>query len=271
MVAVHEGRWDPTSLISTTAGALTTIPDLADVAARLRDPAVDDLHKLDLVRRVLATQRLLLVFDDFEQNLSRPGGDTFLDPTVEDAITALCDSAEVGAVLVTSRYPLPGPQDLLIEIPIPPLSPSELARLFLRLPALRDLDPEDRRLLHRTVGGHPRLIEFVDALLRGGRANLKQVQAKLRDLARSQGIDLTRPRRLARPWIRRCCWAVPTSCWMSCSTCSLRNSGRCSTTSRYAELRCVWTISPTPWPTIHRRRRPPTHETSTPMSTGSPI
>ncbi|MGH3778904.1 MAG: CHAT domain-containing protein, partial [Pseudonocardiaceae bacterium] len=196
VVAVHEGRWDPTALISATASALTTIPGLADVAVHLRDPAVDDLHKLNLVRRVLATQRLLLVFDDFEQNLSRPGGETFLDPTVKDAITVLCDSAEAGAVLVTCRYPLPEPQDQLVEIPIPPLSPSELARLFLRLPALRDLDPADRRLLHRTVGGHPRLIEFVDALLRGGRANLKQVQTKLRDLARSEGIDLTRPRPL---------------------------------------------------------------------------
>jgi hypothetical protein len=53
-------------------------------------------------------------------------------------------------------------------------------------------------LLHRTVGGHPRLIEFVDALLRGGRASLKQVQAKLRDLARNEGIDLTRPRPLGQ-------------------------------------------------------------------------
>lgn len=197
-VAVHDGRWDPTALISATADALAPIPALTDVAAYLRDPAVNDVGKLDLVRRVLATQRLLLVFDDFEQNLSRPGGETFLDPTVEEAITALCDSAEAGAVLVTCRYPLPGPQDLLVEIPVPPLSPSELARLFLRLPALRDLDPEDRRLLHRTVGGHPRLIEFVDALLRGGRANLKQVQVKLRDLARREGLDVTRPRPLGQ-------------------------------------------------------------------------
>ncbi len=54
----------------------------------------------------------------------------------------------------------------------------------------------DRRLLHRTVGGHPRLIEFVNALLRRGRANLKQVQVRLRDLARHEGIDLTRTRSL---------------------------------------------------------------------------
>ena len=44
--------------------------------------------------------------------------------------------------------------------------------MFLRLPALADLDVEDRRLLMRTIGGHPRLIEFTDALLRGGRSSL---------------------------------------------------------------------------------------------------
>ncbi|MGH3914444.1 MAG: CHAT domain-containing protein, partial [Pseudonocardiaceae bacterium] len=195
-IVVHEGRWNPTTLITGVANALTTLPELTDTITQLHDQKIDDVHKLALICGVLARHRLLLVFDDFEQNLSRPGGEAFLDPTVQDVITGLCEHAETGAVLVTSRYPLPGPQDLLVEVPIPPLSPSELRRLFLRLPALRDLDPEDRRLLHRTVGGHPRLIEFVNALLRGGRANLKHVQAKLRDLAEHEGIDLTKPRPL---------------------------------------------------------------------------
>ena len=87
-------------------------------------------------------------------------------------ITALADAAETGALLITCRYPLPGPDRFLAQIPVPPLSPAELRRLFLRLPALRDLDAEDRRLLMRTIGGHPRLIEFTDALLRGGRCQL---------------------------------------------------------------------------------------------------
>ena len=112
---------------------------------------------------------------------------------MEHTLSTLCANAAKGALLVTSRYPLPGLAPLLAEIPVPALSPSELRRLFLRLPALRDLDPDERRLLHRTIGGHPRLIEFVDALLRGGRANLIHVQTKLRDLTDREGIDLTRP------------------------------------------------------------------------------
>ena len=165
-------------------------------------------------------ERLLVVFDDFEQNLT-PGGGAFADPAIDEVITALADAAETGGLLVTCRYPLPGPDRFLARIPIPPLSAAELRRMFLRLPALADLDLEDRRLLMRTIGGHPRLIEFTDALLRGGRASLRHVQARLRDLARDHGH---RPDARSAPgdrrWTRRCCWAAPTSCSPNCHGCS---------------------------------------------------
>lgn len=73
---------------------------------------------------------------------------------------------------------------------------SELRRLFLRLPALRALPQEDRTLVARAIGGHPRLIEFVDALLRGGRTELRDTARKLRDLAGKHHVDLRRPRAL---------------------------------------------------------------------------
>ena len=199
LIAVHEGRWNPTAVITATATALdealprVTDPvrarALAGVLVRLADPGIDDGPKLAGIAGLLATQRLLVVFDDFEQNLS-PGGDAFLDPAISEVIAALADAAETGGLLVTCRYPLPGLDSILVQVPIPPLSQAELRRLFLRLPALRDLKSEDRRLLMRTIGGHPRLIEFTDALLRGGRASLKQVQVKLRDLARREGLKL---------------------------------------------------------------------------------
>ena len=49
---------------------------------RLADPGTDDGPKLAAVTGLLASQRLLVVFDDFEQNLT-PGGDAFLDPAIE--------------------------------------------------------------------------------------------------------------------------------------------------------------------------------------------
>src|SRR6185312_16714834 len=88
----------------------------------------------------------------------------------------------------------PGPGDRLVRIDVPPLTRSELGRLFVRLPQLRDLTPEQRQVITRTIGGHPRLIEFVDALLRQGRSNLKDVADKLRDLAWHEEIDLNAQR-----------------------------------------------------------------------------
>jgi len=201
LVAAHEGRWNPTALISATARALHEAltrtgdaavgPALRDALARLADPDSDDGPKLAAITELLGAARLLVVFDDFEQNLTT-GGDAFLDPAIDDVITGLADSADTGALLLTCRYPLPGPDRFLVQVRVPALSAAELRRLFLRLPALADLDVEDKRLLTRTIGGHPRLIEFADALLRGGHASLRHVQVKLRDLARAEGVDLTR-------------------------------------------------------------------------------
>ena len=200
LIAVHEGRWNPTALIDAVGAALSdAVPLTSDAmqAGALRQFAeflanrdVDDAPKMNAVATLLSRLPMLVVFDDFEQNLTS-GGDAFLDPATDEATTRLTEAAETGALLITCRYPLPGSDNLVVQVPVPPLSPAELRRMFLRHPALRDLDAEDRRLLTRTIGGHPRLIEFTDALLRGGRANLRHVQAKIRDLARKQGVDLT--------------------------------------------------------------------------------
>ena len=218
LIAVHDGRWSPTTLITSTAGAIaaslddtagqepgavqlpiinsTRVTILRHALAELVDPDSDDALKLAVIARLLADEQLLLVFDDFEQNLTTDGS-AFLDSATEQAITVLADAAEVGALLLTSRYPLPGSDWFLVQIPISALSAVELRRLFLRLPTLADLDPRDRQLLTRTIGGHPRLIEFADALMRGGRASLRHVQVRLRNLARAEGVALAADRSLA--------------------------------------------------------------------------
>ena len=204
LAAVHEGRWNPATLITAVARAvqegIARAGDPARAAglrAALEELAApgDDGPKLAAVAGLLAEDRLLLVFDDFEQNLT-PGGQEFTDPAFDDILTGLADAAGTGGLLITCRYPLPGPDRFLARIPVPALSAAELRRLFLRLPALRDLDGEGRRVLARAVGGHPRLIEFTDALLRGGRSGFRHVQTRLRDLALRQGADLAADRSL---------------------------------------------------------------------------
>ena len=138
-----------------------------------------------------------MLFDDFEQNLT-PDARAFTDPGFAEIFAHLCAAAGAGRVLVTCRYPVPDSDDMLLRVELPALTPAELRRLFLRLPALRELPVEDRRLVARTIGGHPRLIEFLDVLLReGAGARFRSVTGKLRALARQENVDLTPPHSLA--------------------------------------------------------------------------
>ncbi len=196
-IAVHDGRWSPIDLIAATVAAFDEVlPRLAaSDAVRMRatrdllaDPATDDPAKLVAIAATLASDRLLVVFDDFEQNLTG-GGEAFLDPAFDQLLSGLANAARTGVLLITSRYPIPGPNRHLTAIPLPPLSPAELGRMFLRMPALRDLDPAGQRLVRRVIGGHPRLIELTDALLRGGHANSLHILDKLNALANASGID----------------------------------------------------------------------------------
>ncbi|MBV9011564.1 MAG: CHAT domain-containing protein [Pseudonocardiales bacterium] len=190
LTAEHIGVWSPLTLIDAVANALEGT-EYTPAQQLLGRDDVEDTHKLSMIMRLLHQQRLLVLFDDFEQNLSV--GSQFLDPGFAEIFQALLAAAQTGRVLVTCRYPLPE-ADCLLRVEMPALSPSELRRLFLRLPALRELETQDRRLITRTIGGHPRLIEFVDVLLRQGGANFVHITQKLRRLARAENLDITSPR-----------------------------------------------------------------------------
>ncbi len=192
-VAAHTGLWNPGAVLSQVAAAVAARDP--HLASNLNDPRIDDIDRLRLVSRALAETPTLLLLDDFEQNLTDHGA-SFTDPRLEEVLEAAARAAARpgarGGLLVTSRYPLPGRVGtLLATVAVPPLSAAELGRMFRRLPALRDLPPEQRRILVRVIGGHPRLVEFTDALLRAGRANLVEVSDKLIDLADRVEVDLT--------------------------------------------------------------------------------
>ncbi|WP_322767000.1 CHAT domain-containing protein, partial [Frankia sp. Cr1] len=196
LTAVHGGAWNPQRLIGEVAQAIAGRPELASVHAELVDRRVEDTAKVEAVGRLLAQARLLVVFDDFEQNLT-PGGERFLDPGFAEVFDGLCAAGCAGRLLVTCRYPVPDADSYLLPVGVPALSPAELGRLLLRLGSLAGVSAADRRLLAATIGGHPRLIEFVDALLRdGARGRLPEVTRRLRTLASEQHVDLTASRDL---------------------------------------------------------------------------
>jgi tetratricopeptide (TPR) repeat protein len=57
-----------------------------------------------------------------------------------------------------------------------------------RLPALDALEPHERDRAYADVGGHPRALEYVDALLRGQRARFADVAARMESALRNRGI-----------------------------------------------------------------------------------
>ena len=185
LTVVHTARWSPTAFITSVTDAVGSAGEpFSQAHAYLTTANVDDVAKVQVVLALLAQTRLLVVLDDIDENLHVTGGEPieFVDPGFAEIFDQMCAVAEPGRVLVTSRYPLPGDAPLL-RIAVPPLSSAEVRRLVRRLPALNELDAPERRILMDTIGGNPRLLEFVDALMRSGRGNLREVTRRLRALA----------------------------------------------------------------------------------------
>ena len=126
-------------MLAAVAAAVADLPKADPQRQVIQAPDAEDAAKLEAVCQLLREQRLLLLFDDFEQNLTTGGGE-FIDPGLAETLSLLCDAAETGRLLMRPcRYPVPGPGDRLVGIELPPLTRSELGRLFVRLPQLRDL------------------------------------------------------------------------------------------------------------------------------------
>ena len=110
-------------------------PD-SKLAQALLNPNLPDKARAQLLARALAEHPVLLVLDDFEQNLTL-GGDAFLDPDTRDALGMLAGQARTGRLLLTCRFPVPGLDGRFHAIAVPPLSAAETRKHLLRLPALK--------------------------------------------------------------------------------------------------------------------------------------
>ncbi|UGT60147.1 tetratricopeptide repeat protein [Nocardia asteroides] len=203
--AVVSGAWNLERICANLADALADAavvqPDswVALAVARATRPRIDDQSRILLLTTLLRSARILLVIDNFETNLTADGTD-FTDPGIESVLRQLVISCGTGTLLITSRYPLPGLRDLIQHIPIGPLSANETRRLIMRLSGLDALASADRALVHRLIGGHPRALELLDAVLLRAASNsaatavAARITAKLLDLAQKSGIDLDAPR-----------------------------------------------------------------------------
>jgi len=157
-VPAHKGRFDLAALTLAVGTELLQMdrPSAQKRGALLIHRGLDDRFGLQLLAQVLAEEPVVLVLDDFEQNLA-PGGGAFLDPGVGEALAFLVQNARTGRLLITSRYPIPGMEGELARIRIGPLSSAETRKLLLRLPALQDVSGAELGRVLRVLGGHPRM------------------------------------------------------------------------------------------------------------------
>jgi tetratricopeptide (TPR) repeat protein len=178
-----------------TGSSAAVSPTAEDVRAAVKDltAAADDGELLPLLTRTLRRFPILLVLDDFEQNLDT-GGTRFSDEGVDAQLGVLVATGGLTKVLVTCRYPIPGFEHRLHEVGLPPLSSAEIRKDFLRLPGLRALKADEQQLVQRVVGGHPRVLELLDALLRQGQGR-QAALGKLATLASQADIRLRDSRR----------------------------------------------------------------------------
>ena len=97
---------------------------------------------------------------------------------------------------MTSRHPFKLPRGLetaFEEIHLGPLSPAETRKLVLRLPGLAALSSDELQRAYAAFGGHPRTLEYLDALLRGGKARFTDIERRLNTALGKRGI--TDPKR----------------------------------------------------------------------------
>jgi tetratricopeptide (TPR) repeat protein len=194
LVAAHSGRFDLAAIARALGFALrrSSQPELKQLGQELMAPDLDDQTRLSYVTEILAQVHILLVLDDFERGLTL-GGDAFLDPSVADYLETLAQNARAGRVLLTCRYPVPGTEAQLRQVPVGPLSLAETRKLLRRLPSFENADTATLGRLWRVIGGHPRMLEFLDAVLRGGHeARFPDIMQRLqRLLSESERTGLT--------------------------------------------------------------------------------
>jgi len=127
---------------------------------------------------------LLLLLDNFEDNL-RPEGDAWyavVDQALAGLLAAWVADPGRARLLVTCRYrfALPGGAERALSFrQLGALSPAETMKLAWSLPALDRLDDGQLKQMWRLVGGHPRSLEYLDALLSGGQARYPDVTGRL--------------------------------------------------------------------------------------------
>ncbi|WP_211483017.1 tetratricopeptide repeat protein, partial [Actinomyces glycerinitolerans] len=175
-----------------------TDPQVNQLLGLLANTEIAWSERLDLLQGTLLQQiPLILVLDNFEDNLTfTDGAYRLTDPLLAEFLVQYLTVTGRGRLLVTCRYRFSLPEDAtaaLEWIALEPLSFAETTHLAWSLPQLDALEAADLQTLWAGVGGHPRTLETVDALLNRGRGRLPRITRELRGRLRSSLPEGVRP------------------------------------------------------------------------------
>ena len=168
---------------------------LARAALQLRaaDAEWADRWRL-LAEQILPGLPMTVLLDNFEDNLHAAddgGGWQVRDPELAALLAGWARRPGQSRLVFTCRYPfrLPGQAERrLADLHLGPLSAAETRKLIWRLPGLDALPAAGKDRAYRDVGGHPRTLEYLDALLRDGQARFDDVAERMEDRLRARGI-----------------------------------------------------------------------------------
>ncbi|WP_327004840.1 tetratricopeptide repeat protein [Dactylosporangium sp. NBC_01737] len=160
----------------------------AQVAGRIDVPWQDRLALLH--DDVLGDVPVLLVLDNFEDNLD-PDTHAITDDSLAQLLATWVMAPARSRLVVTSRHPIAlpgGAEGRLRAVPVGPLSAAETGKLLWSLPHIdRHATTGDvLEQVWRLVGGHPRSLEYLDALLGGGQARFADITARLEAAAEAR-------------------------------------------------------------------------------------
>jgi len=180
---------------------LTEQHPLRKVSVSLMDAAPPWQDRLELIRQVVLSRvPITLLLDNAEDLLTAvertdDGAATsfeFGNRDLADFLVAWIAAGDRARTVITSRVPITLPEQAerrLLTHHLGPLSLAETRKLTWRLPALDALSTAEQERAVAVVGGHPRTLEYLDALLAGGTARFADIESRLRHLLGRRGID----------------------------------------------------------------------------------
>ncbi|MCX4092544.1 tetratricopeptide repeat protein [Nocardia sp. alder85J] len=190
-VTIVPGHFDVDSFFRRIATAVgrhtrTAGPDrhrtaIAAATSRVLDVRLPWNTRLKILReQVFPLAPVVVLLDDFEENLDTDH--RVADDTMAHVLAAWIGTPGPGRLLITTRYRFTLPdcaEAALLWRQLGPLTLAETYKVIWSLPTLDRLATGQFDQVWRLLGGHPRSLEYLDALLAQGRARYADTTARL--------------------------------------------------------------------------------------------